>query len=344
MKIALLSLSLLTISVTAFALEGFETENIILYQPNEVLQARVGEVSDLANYIKELQELCTEFFASTKTPETLHVVVAVRPGKRSRVWLVSSTDPAPDARRAALRQKLEAMPPCDVYHGPVAFAISAKIAGGDGKNPEASKDLAPPIPKEWQDAANGNESLVVPDGFLDLIWPDKQSSDIEKEPTEFVTQILEPTGGKIQRPIDWHYTEAHKESVYDWMLTREDTDGGKKSYTTGVRIQTFAGITERTGKSANQFLLDFIASKEKEAAKIIKSCEPEEQGLFTRVCLETEEGPHHILYSLFWGTNDLDIAVVIIAGTTKELWKTYEATFNKMSDFELIDMKRFEKQ
>jgi hypothetical protein len=65
--------------------------------------------------------------------------------------------------------------------------------------------------------------------------------------------------------------------------------------------------------------------------------------LFTRVCLETEEGPHHILYSLFWGTNDLDIAVVSIAGTTKELWPTYEATFNKMGEFELIDMKRFEK-
>jgi hypothetical protein len=59
--------------------------------------------------------------------------------------------------------------------------------------------------------------------------------------------------------------------------------------------------------------------------------------------LETEEGPDHILYSLFWGTNDLDIAVVSIAGTTKELWQTYAPTFHKMGSFELIDMKRFEK-
>jgi hypothetical protein len=65
------------------------------------------------------------------------------------------------------------------------------------------------------------------------------------------------------------------------------------------------------------------------------------QGLFTRTCLETEEGPHHILYSLFWGSNGLDIAVISIAGTAKELWQTYSSTFDRMSSFELIDMKRF---
>jgi len=162
-------------------------------------------------------------------------------------------------------------------------------------------------------------------------------------PTEFVTQILEPTGGKISRPKDWFYVEAHHGPVYDWMLTREDTDGGKKPYTTGVRIQTFTGVKEGTGKSAKQFILDFLASKKKEAAKVVKTCESKEQYLFTRICLETEEGPHHILYSLFWGNNDLDVAVVTIAGTTKELWSTYEPTFNKMGEFELIDMKRFKK-
>jgi hypothetical protein len=147
--------------------------------------------------------------------------------------------------------------------------------------------------------------------------------------TEFITQILEPTGGKISRPKDWFYHEGHRGPVYDWMLTREDTDNGKKPYTTGVRIQTFTGVKKGTGKTAKQFIIDFLASKKKEVAKVIKTCEPKEQYLFTRICLETEEGPHHILYSLYWGTNDLDIAVVTIAGTTKELWPTYEAIFNK---------------
>ena len=163
----------------------------------------------------------------------------------------------------------------------------------------------------------------------------------QSPPPKFVTQILEPTGGKIPRPEGWFYAERHRGPVYDWMITREDTQGGTAPYTTGVRIQMFSRIKDGTGKSAKQFILDFIAAK-KEAAKVIKTCEPKEQDLFTRVCLETEEGPHHILYSLFWGSNDFDYAVIVIAGTTKELWDAYAPVFDQMS-FELIDMKRFEK-
>lgn len=169
------------------------------------------------------------------------------------------------------------------------------------------------------------------------------SAVAENAPTDFVMQILEPTGGKISRPKNWYYSERHRGPIYDWVISGEDTKGGVAPYTTGVRIQTFTGVKEGTGKSAKQFIQDFIAKKKKEATKVIETCEPKEQDLFTRVCLETEEGTHHILYSLFWGTNDLDIAIVLIAGTTKDLWKTYEATFNKMGEFELIDMKRFDK-
>lgn len=88
--------------------EGFETDHVVFYLPEEVMEARV--------------------------------------------WFVSSTRPAPDAQRESLRKKLEAIPPCNVHDGPVAFAISAKLAGGDGKTPKGEKDFKTPIPKEWQDA------------------------------------------------------------------------------------------------------------------------------------------------------------------------------------------------
>jgi hypothetical protein len=169
-----------------------------------------------------------------------------------------------------------------------------------------------------------------------------QEFNFETAPTEFVTQVLEPTGGKISRPKDWFYAESHRGPTFMWTLSRENTTGGKR-YTTGVRIQTFVHVKDGTGKTARQFILDFVDAKKKEASKVIKTCDGGDQGLFTRVCLETEEGPYHILYSLFWGNNDLDVAVVTIAGTTKELWGTYASTFDKMSNFELIDMKRFEK-
>ena len=160
--------------------------------------------------------------------------------------------------------------------------------------------------------------------------------------TELVTQILEPTGGKILRPKDWFYAEGHHGPVFMWTLSREDTTNNQP-YTTGVRIQIFMGVQAKTGKSARQFILDFIAARTKEATRVIKTCKEQDQGMFIRICLETEEGRYHILYSLFWGSNGMDLAVVSIAGTTTELWETYAPTFDKMSAFEIIDMKRFEK-
>ena len=164
----------------------------------------------------------------------------------------------------------------------------------------------------------------------------------EAPPTEFVTQILEPTGGKILRPKGWFYAEAHHGPVYVWTLSREDASG-EAPYTTGVRIQTFSGVEQGTGKSARQFLLDFAAARTKAATKVIKTCKEQDQGLFARMCLEVEEGRYHVLYSLFWGSHGVDVAVVSSAGTSKELWETYAATFEKMSAFEIIDMKRFQK-
>lgn len=169
-----------------------------------------------------------------------------------------------------------------------------------------------------------------------------QQFAFETAPTEFVPQVLEPTSGKIARPKDWFYSEGHRETFYMWTLSREDISGNRP-YTTGVRIQVFANLKQNTGKTAKQFILDFVAAKKKEGAKIIKTCDEKDQGLFTRICLETEEGPHRILYSLFWGGNDMDLAAVTIAGTTKELWETYAPAFDKMAAFELIDMKRFVK-
>jgi hypothetical protein len=161
----------------------------------------------------------------------------------------------------------------------------------------------------------------------------------KSNPTEFVMQILEPTGGKIPKPKDWFYHEGHRGPVYMWTISREDSSKGP--YITGVRIQVFMDVQTGTGKTAKQFIVDFVTSKKKEASKVIKTCSEEDHGLFIRTCLETEEGSHHIVYSFFWGKN-MDLAIVSIAGTTKELWNKYEATFERMSGFELIDMKRFE--
>lgn len=157
-------------------------------------------------------------------------------------------------------------------------------------------------------------------------------------PTEFVSQVLEPTGGKMLRPKDWFYVGSQNGGSFTWTISREDAS--KAPYTTGVRIQMITGVKEGTGKSPKKFVLDYVAAKKKEASKVVNACGETNQGMFTRVCLETEEGPHHILYAFFW-SNKLDWVVVSISGTRKDLWDTYDPTFRKMGRFEPIDLDRF---
>jgi hypothetical protein len=166
-------------------------------------------------------------------------------------------------------------------------------------------------------------------------------------PPGFELQILEPTGGRIALPSDWFYRERHNRVSYTWIISKEDPDKGP--YETGVRIQTFTGVKKGTGKSPEEFVRNFISQK-KSSATVLSECEAHDQGLFTRVCLETTEaadvkGPpaiYHIQYSAFWG-NAADIVIVMTAGTSSGLWPQYKDSFATMGRFELIDMTRFGK-
>lgn len=156
----------------AAAPKGFETRNIVLYQTNEVLEKRTPGAGKLALYTAQLQRVAGEFFGAARVPETLHIVVAVRPGGKARVWFVSSTRTGAMKELEPLKKELEAVAPVEVSDGPVAFAISARIAGGDGTIPKEGKDFELPIPKEWQDAAKKQKPPVaLPDGILDAVWP-----------------------------------------------------------------------------------------------------------------------------------------------------------------------------
>jgi hypothetical protein len=166
-RITLMLACLNIFAVVALAApRGFETQNIVMYQPSDVLEERLPDATKLNDYIKRLHDVCQKFFAGSTVPETLDIVVAVRPGKQSRIWFVSSVQPILDAKRKALRKNLENVTPCDVIGGSIAFAIAAKIAGGDG-----TKRTDIPMPLEWQKAAASKANVAVPDGVLDAVWP-----------------------------------------------------------------------------------------------------------------------------------------------------------------------------
>jgi hypothetical protein len=265
-------------------------------------------------------------------------VVAVKPSKVSKVWFISSRKPGAEEHRDDLRQKLEAIAVPAVRTGPIAFAIDGQIAGGVAKG--EPKGGRPPTPSEWGDAIAKLTGPTHFDTLLEKVWPNPPGSPEPgiEAPEGYVVETLNPIGGKLLRPKDWFFAEAHRAKVLMWTASREDISKSGK-YETGVRIQVLMEIKKNTGKSPKEFILDFVESKKKGAAKVIETCPEKDQGMFTRICLQTEEGPYRILYSLFWGNKDLDMAVVSISGTTKEQWETYAPVFDTMSAFELMSAK-----
>jgi hypothetical protein len=138
---------------------------------------------------------------------------------------------------------------------------------------------------------------------------------------------------------------VHARSKMRSIAQTESRSDAKGSYTTGVRIQTVLGVKKKTGLTAEAFIMSFIEKKRKTASRVVKDCGAgTEQGGFKRLCLETEESAHHIHYSTFYTAGGADLAVVVTAGTTKELWPQFTATFETMREFQLLDMKHIQKQ
>lgn len=156
---------------------------------------------------------------------------------------------------------------------------------------------------------------------------------------EYVNQVLEPTGGKIEAPKEWFYKEYHSGPAFRWTISKENPTNDKP-YQTGMNIQLFAHIKKKTKRSPKEFVTEFMNSKRKNS-QILSSCSEQDQGLFTRVCLETIEGPYRIMYSGFWGSNNLDMAIMTVSGAPVEQWEQNSPIFQRMSSFELIDVSRF---
>jgi hypothetical protein len=151
----------LAISALAAA-RGFKWDSMVLYQPDDPLRARGVEAQGLSAYCKQLENVCTTFFASETTPERLDIVVGLKPGRKSRVWFISSRRTSQDKSLIALRKKLEAVPAYSVRGGPVAFALRCTIAGA-----APSKEI--PMPKEWLPKGG---PVIAPDGVFEKIWRD----------------------------------------------------------------------------------------------------------------------------------------------------------------------------
>ena len=334
---------------------AFEVDSIVLLNPMEEFGQRTGSVKVVAGYIKIIKaafgKIADTAYADDKTPHNGLIAVAVRPNGTSKFW-VDIGDESQEELATKLQQAMPESGTPQVTGGPIAFMLNIKIWGGVEK-PKTEKDSAvqqPSMPIQWNEALGDNEKpLQIPDGLLPLVWPvDDSENDAHEEttlvPEGFVLQSLDPLGGSVLRPKDWHFSRSGSNQGIVWTISKEPL---KPGYTTGVRIQLFVGIKKMTGQTPEEFMQKFLDSKRK-GFKVLSEREAIQQGEFTRVGLETEEPqpgtneedkPFRILYSCFWN-NKTDMAAITISGTTTDLWEEHRQTFDTMAGITLVDLKK----
>jgi len=163
--------------------------------------------------------------------------------------------------------------------------------------------------------------------------------------TEFVKQILEPTGGEVLKPKGWYYAEKHRvANSLNWIISKEEPN---KGYETGLSIQFMMGVEKGTGLTPEEYVRVTI-NQILETSVLLNQCDASVVGDFTRSCIELTQVQMRsgvpvnftVLYSFFWD-NDKNSVGITVAGSPTDKWHKYSKIFNQMSKIKLIDPSRF---
>jgi len=147
----LVGLTAAILTFAAFAATPYRTEGMVLLQPEFVLKERVTSIESLAGYVKAVQSSAGEALSdTTPTPASGYLVLAVRPGGQSMVWL--DFNPAlPEPVAARLRTAILAVPAFEARNGVVAKGF--------------------PDPPEWSKAMEGRDEPMEIGDLVDKVWP-----------------------------------------------------------------------------------------------------------------------------------------------------------------------------
>jgi len=164
MRLLICLLFVFLLNPCAQAAEPFTSYNVVLLQPGDVLEKRVASVDAMAQYIKSVQSAVRDAVAASGSKQSVggFIVVAVRPGAQSKVWLDFDTLVDLGLQRQ-ITDKVQAVQPFEARQGPVVFALKVGLWGG-----KESKRIAP-APAEWKNASRGGERLEVGE-LVEKLW------------------------------------------------------------------------------------------------------------------------------------------------------------------------------
>lgn len=159
----------------AQALPSFKTVSVSWYQGAPVLKQRLGPegAKTISVYLDALNSQAESVFARVPRgkPVSGAIVVAIKPGKQARFWIVQEGESLDATLIASLQQALSKPEPATVQGGPVAIALIFDAWGG---GPPITSPTSPfVVPPEWLEAQQDPRAVgPLPDGPLAVLWPD----------------------------------------------------------------------------------------------------------------------------------------------------------------------------
>lgn len=166
MRSLFLSFLILIGVACAHAAEPITHFNVVLLQPSAVMEKRVPNIDAMADYIKAVQAAAREAVVSSGATQAVggFIVLAVKPGHKSRAWLDFDTLLDLEMRKQ-ITNSVQTIPPFAVTEGPVVFALKVSTWGA-----KESKRVAP-SPVEWKKVTRNGKPIEVGQ-LVEKVWSD----------------------------------------------------------------------------------------------------------------------------------------------------------------------------
>jgi hypothetical protein len=165
MRALILSVLIWVAMPLAHAAEPLTKHGVVLLQPSSVLEERVPSVDAMAEYIKAVEAAARQAVQAAPLHQSIggFIVIAVKPGLKTKVWLDFDTLLDADAGRELVR-RIVAVEPFEAREGPVVFALKVSLWGG----PESRR--VAPAPQEWKAATRRAGRQLDIDSMIRQVW------------------------------------------------------------------------------------------------------------------------------------------------------------------------------
>lgn len=163
----LVVLTFLFVAGEARAQDPFQYYSIVMLQTEKVFKERLGSVDTLSIYIKAIVDRVSEAVKPLPkgAPAKGFLVIAVKPGDRSRVWL-DFKDPVSAETASTIEKAAAKVVPVSVKGGTLLFAIKVGLWGGG-----PPKEMIP-RPEAWRAEGDNAGRFIEYSELVDRVWPD----------------------------------------------------------------------------------------------------------------------------------------------------------------------------